>query len=53
MSVFNATGFALAGLFAFSILLYLTVVGGVLAQHHARDAVRRWRYRQMATAVRR
>jgi hypothetical protein len=40
MIVFNMVGAFLAGLLAFSVVLYLTVVGGVLAYHKTREAFR-------------
>ena len=43
MSVFNAIGLGLAGFLAFSVLTYLAVVGGVLAHHHGKEAIRRRR----------
>ena len=43
MAAFDTVGMILAGLLAFVIALHVTVVVGVLAYHHTREAFLRWR----------
>ena len=40
VTIFNMVGAFLAGLLAFSVALYVAVVGGVLAYHKIREGLR-------------
>jgi hypothetical protein len=52
MTLFNMVGAFLAALLAFSVVLYVTVVGGVLAYHKTREAFRHARAKREKLAVR-
>ncbi|MEA3132533.1 MAG: hypothetical protein QOG17_379 [Gammaproteobacteria bacterium] len=51
MTIFNMVGAFLAGLLAFSVVLYVTVVGGVLAYHKTREAFRHVRAKRARLAA--
>ena len=51
MTLFNMVGGFLAALLALSIVLYVTVVGGVLAYHKTREAHRHWQSKRARLAA--
>jgi hypothetical protein len=51
MTVFNMVGAFLAALLALSVVLYVTVVGGVLAYHKTREAILHLRSKRARLAV--
>jgi len=51
MTLFNMVGALLGALLAFSVVLYVTVVGGVLAYHKTLEALRHLRSKRARLAV--
>jgi hypothetical protein len=51
MTLFNMVGAFLAALLACSVVLYVTVVGGVLAYHKIREALRHLRSKRARLAA--
>ena len=51
MTLFNMVGGFLAALLALSVVLYVTVVGGVLAYHKTREALRHWQSKRARLAA--
>ena len=51
MTLFNMVGALLGALLAFSVVLYVTVVGGVLAYHKTREALRHVRSKRARLAA--
>ena len=51
MTLFNMVGAFLAALLAFSVVLYVTVVGGVLAYHKTLEALRHLRSKRARLAA--
>jgi hypothetical protein len=51
MTLFNLVGAFLAALLAFSVVLYIAVVGGVLAYHKTLEALRHLRSKRARLAA--